>query len=462
MLRAVLKWFGSRAEFLVFFTFFSYLITAPIGTNFVIYRTCYTVLDFNQSACAKLGTKDTDEETQAMEKTVQPYANMITMTQSALTLIVPTILCLFIGPWSDRNGRKPIMLFTILGFIIRGIVTLIVALIDNLSPWYLLIGNVPAAMFGGIAPLMMAVICFITDVTTEENRGFRMGMVDAMMALGMLLGTLCSSFVFEAGGYVLIYGLDLLINILACLYARFIIRESIPENLADEPIFTFENIKNMFRATFRRRENYGRAILLTTFCVSTISIFVLTADSSVLFLFLREKLHWDLQHYTLYSSVTSLAGIVGTFVGVGLLNKLLKIPETPLMIVGCLSYLGSSMFQGFAVQDWYIYAAAGIRSFYGIINPMGRSLISKLLSKEETGKVFAIAVTLDSVIAVIGGPIYTIVYNNTIDTNAGIFNFVSAGMCVIAIVLVIVVMVIQRRQRTAHSYTSLLVNPDEE
>lgn len=60
-----------------------------------------------------------------------------------------------------------------------------------------------------------------------------MGMVDAMMALGMLLGTLCSSFVFEAGGYVLIYGLDLLINILACLYARFIIRESIPENLAD-------------------------------------------------------------------------------------------------------------------------------------------------------------------------------------------------------------------------------------
>lgn len=67
---------------------------------------------------------------------------------------------------------------------------------------------------------------------------------------------------------------------------------------------------------------------------------------------------------------------------------------------------------------------------------MGRSLISKLLSKEETGKVFAIAVTLDSVIAVIGGPIYTIVYNNTIDTNAGIFNFVSAGMCVIAIVLV--------------------------
>ncbi|KAI4466618.1 MFS transporter [Holotrichia oblita] len=411
-------------------------MTGPIGTNFIIYRTCYTVLDFNQSACEKLGTKDTDEVTQDIEKKVQPYANIITMTQSALTLIVPSILCLFIGPWSDRNGRKPIMIFTILGFIIRGIVTLIVALIDNLSPWYLLLGSIPAALFGGIAPLMMAVICYITDVTTEENRGFRMGMVDAMMALGMLLGTLCSSFVFEAGGYVLIYGLDLLMNILSCLFARFVIKESVPPNLDDEPIFAFENIKNMLRATFRRRENYGRAILLTTFCVSTISIFAFTADSSVLFLFLREKLHWDLEHYTLYSSVSSLTSIVGTFVGVGLLNKLLKIPETPLLIVGCLSYLGSSMLLGFAIKDWYIYAAAGIRSLYGIINPMGRSLISKLLSKEETGKVFAIAVTLDSVIAVIGGPVYTIIYNNTIDTNAGIFNFVSAGMFAIAIVLV--------------------------
>lgn len=83
------------------------------------------------------------------------------------------------------------------------------------------------------------------------------------------------------------------------------------------------------------------------------------------------------------------------------------------------------------------FLAGGIRSVYGIMSPMCRSLISKLISKEETGKVFSIAVAVDSLIVMIGSPMYTVIYNYTLHTNPGVFNFVSAAMFAVNIILVV-------------------------
>lgn len=57
-----------------------------------------------------------------------------------------------------------------------------------------------------------------------------MGIIEAIMTLGMFLGTLCSSFVFASGGYVLVYGIDLLCSILGCLYVTFVITETVPDD----------------------------------------------------------------------------------------------------------------------------------------------------------------------------------------------------------------------------------------
>lgn len=67
------------------------------------------------SECEKLGTNDQDNSTNELEKKVQPYANMISMTDSLISQIVPVIIALFLGPWSDRNGRKPVMLAVLSG-----------------------------------------------------------------------------------------------------------------------------------------------------------------------------------------------------------------------------------------------------------------------------------------------------------------------------------------------------------
>lgn len=69
------------------------------------------------SECAKLGTNNHDNYTKALEEIVQPYANVISMTSSILGQVIPSAICLFIGPWSDKNGRKPVMLIVLSGIL---------------------------------------------------------------------------------------------------------------------------------------------------------------------------------------------------------------------------------------------------------------------------------------------------------------------------------------------------------
>lgn len=66
-------------------------------------------MEYNQTECLLLGTENATAE---LEKTVQPTANLIAMTYQLSNAIISTVLCLLLGTWSDKYGRKPVMLFT--------------------------------------------------------------------------------------------------------------------------------------------------------------------------------------------------------------------------------------------------------------------------------------------------------------------------------------------------------------
>ena len=50
-----------------------------------------------------------------LEKAVEPYAAVVNMVHSLTESFVPAITCLFIGPWSDRFGRKPVLTIPVIG-----------------------------------------------------------------------------------------------------------------------------------------------------------------------------------------------------------------------------------------------------------------------------------------------------------------------------------------------------------
>lgn len=73
----------------------------------------------------------------------------------------------------------------------------------------------------------------------------------------------------------------------------------------------------------------------------------------------------------------------------------------------------------------------------GGISPMARSLISKTVPSDEIGKVFAFIVALETLSGMIACPMYTFVYNSTLETMPSAYNFITAGIFVLCLVIVL-------------------------
>lgn len=83
--------------------------------NQIIYQTCTEIFEFNKSECVLLGTQNGTNETQLIEKVVQPYAAKIFMARTIIESLIPAFASMFIGPWSDKFGRRPVIISTYVG-----------------------------------------------------------------------------------------------------------------------------------------------------------------------------------------------------------------------------------------------------------------------------------------------------------------------------------------------------------
>lgn len=89
--------------------FFQFILV-PVLTNLVLYRTCYVTLGYNESECALLGVGHKDNFTDNLTKLVEPDANNLLLYIQVPSGFMCSLMGLYVGSWSDRNGRKPVLL----------------------------------------------------------------------------------------------------------------------------------------------------------------------------------------------------------------------------------------------------------------------------------------------------------------------------------------------------------------
>jgi PCFT/HCP family folate transporter-like MFS transporter 1/3 len=65
--------------------------------------------------------------------------------------------------------------------------------------------------------------------------------------------------------------------------------------------------------------------------------------------------------------------------------------------------------------------------FCGLISIMIRSMISKLVSKDEVGKVFSFVASGEATMPLIAAPLYNLVYSCTVSTYPGTVYVMSSG-----------------------------------
>ncbi|XP_017475985.1 PREDICTED: proton-coupled folate transporter-like [Rhagoletis zephyria] len=388
-----------------------------------------------------------------IENSIQPFVAQISMTSSMLNNVWPGIVVLFIGPWSDKFGRRPVLLVTYAASFIGYILTATLVSVSetlSLNPWFYLLGGIPFTIVGGGTAMMTIVFCYISDVSDMESKAKRMFYIDMAMGLGVVAGNVLGSYLLRLTSVTVICAASAVLVLSALLYVFFFIGESLDVEEASfshkaRYFFDIGLIKALVRACVARRPNYGRAIIGCTTSISVVMNFIMSGEISIFYLFLRNKFNVTLQQFTYYNAAAITIKMLGCGVAFGIFRKLFKVSFAMVAIIGLAGCIFDSLTRALAQSFWQMYMASCFGFMSGITAPMLQAIISFAVPSNEIGKVFSLSSCVNTLTPLAAAPLYTLVYNHTLNIYPGLFNFISVGLYVECIVVMILVYICQRR-----------------
>lgn len=146
------------------------------------------------------------------------------------------------------------------------------------------------------------------------------------------------------------------------------------------------------------------------------------------YLFMREKFNWLIDDYNNYAATNVIAQIVGNLIGTYILQKMFGISDIIIALIAFLSSMVEYIIDGVAMYSWQIYFGTIVSLLKGIATPMCRSLIANIVPATEIGKVYSMTTSIESLTPIAAAPLYVMIFNQTIETYPGAYNFVSAAI----------------------------------
>ena len=92
-----------------------------------------------------------------------------------------------------------------------------------------------------------------------------------------------------------------------------------------------------------------------------------------------------------------------------------NVNDNIIILLACTSSLSALMFRGFATKPGMFFASAGVDFARGIVYAPIRAQMTRCISPHETGKVFAMLSSVQSLVPIVASTVFTQLYNATSD-----------------------------------------------
>jgi len=315
-----------------------------------------------------------------MSKAAQ-YGGLLAMVYAIMQFVFAPVL----GNLSDRFGRRPILLFSLLGF---GLDYAFQGLAPSIG--WLFVGRLIAGITGASFTTASA---YIADISTSENRAQNFGLIGVAFGLGFIIGPLLGGVLggvglrlpfFVAGGF----------SLLNTLFGYFVLPESLP---ADK----------RRRFEWKRANPVGSLVALKRYPALT-GLFVV-----VVFLYMAAhavQTTWTYYNMEKFKWSTSQVGYSLAVVGflIALVQGLLIRKIIPWLgqkwslYLGLLLYTTGYILFALATQGWMMYAFLVPYCMGGIAGPALQSLLAAHVPSNEQGELQGLLTSLMSLTSVFG------------------------------------------------------------
>ena len=298
-----------------------------------------------------------------------------------------------LGAWSDRFGRRPVILISCFGLSVDYV---FMALAPSLR--WLLVGR----LISGITTSNVATaFAYVTDVTKPEERAKPFGLISAAFGLGFVigpavggwLGNMNLRFPFWAAA-ALSFG--------NALYGYFVLPESLPPERRAKSAWHMANPLGALRLLRSSTELAGLAVVTTLYYLAHNSL------PSMWALYTEYRYAWSRRDVGLSLSVVGVCAAVVSGALVGPFVK--RFGERRSLLSGLL--FGTIGFAGFAVatRGWMLMAVIPFIALWGIAAPAIQSLMARHVDPTAQGKLQGAINSLRAVTGMAGPILFTQVF----------------------------------------------------
>jgi len=293
-----------------------------------------------------------------------------------------------VGNLSDKYGRRPIILISLLGFAIDYV---FLALSPNII--WLFIGRVIAGMTGASITTASA---YIADISTEENRAKNFGLIGAAFGMGFIIGPVLGGLLGQFGSRVPFYAAAVLC-LINFIYGYFILPESLDKDHRRE----FE---------WKRANPIGSLFMLKKHPKMSGLILVL-----ILIYIGAHAVQSNWSYFTMYmfgwkeKEVGLSLGLIGLLVGLvqGLLIRWInpKIGNERSIYYGLGLYAVGMLLFAFATESWMMFAFLIPYCLGGVAGPSLQSVLAGHVPPNEQGELQGALTSLMSLTTILGPPL---------------------------------------------------------
>lgn len=318
----------------MFLYMMAFMLTSVVEQVFFLYKACTVNHGYSHDVCINI------EQYQDIKKEVQITTSTFHMWNNVAMYVVPIVLALFLGAWSDRRGRKLPLILGLIGKFIYSVMIVVNTRMTNWPVEYIIYtATIPSVLTGADIAIFASCFAYISDITSVQDRTIRITILDATylstMPIGVAIGTLIYN--RTAKSFTIMFAINASLLLASIVYSAFRLKSRTTDRQVSirelrwyrmpADFFDRNHVVHSLQTFFKKR-TMNRRVYLYILMIA-MSFYTFQRDEKPkMYLYTQLKFNWDADKYSYFKTYQSAAYVIMMFLGVPLFTKVLGMRDT--------------------------------------------------------------------------------------------------------------------------------------